>query len=107
DVARADLDGVVEILVLALVPDFYRTALAVLVLADAHALGIEAVGAERRGPGRSDPLAAALVALLLLLETLLQRLHELLPSAHRLDLGLLLVGQQFLGELAQPFLGDL
>ena len=80
---------------------------AVLVLADAHAFGIVAVGAERRGAGRADPLAAALVALLLLLETLLQRLHQLLPAAQRLDLRLLLVGQELLGELAQPLLRDL
>ena len=106
DVARADLDGVVEVLVLALVPHLDRTALAVLVLADAHAFRVETVGAERRGAGRADPLAAALVALLLLLETLLQRLHQLLPAAHRLDLGLLLVGQKLLGELAQPFFGN-
>src|SRR5471030_318872 len=71
-----------------------------------HALGIEAVGAERRGAGGADPFAAALVALLLLLETLLQRLHDLLPAAQRLDLRLLLVGQQLLGQLAQPFLGN-
>src|SRR5204863_5574983 len=91
----------------ALVPHLDRAALAVLVLADAHALGIETVGAERRGAGGADPLRSALVALLLLLETLLQRLHQLLPAAHCLDLRLLLVGEQLLGELAQPLLGDL
>src|SRR5205823_7468488 len=107
DVARAYFDRVVEVLVLALVPDLDRPALAVLVLADAHALGIEAEGAERRGAGRADPLAAALVALLLLLETLPQRLHQLLPAAHRLDLLLLLFGQKLFSEFAQPLFGNL
>ena len=100
DVARAELDVVVEVLEFALVPDLDRAAVAALVLADAHAFGIVAVGAERRGAGRADPFAAALVALLLLRETLLQRLHQLVPAAQRLDLLLLLVGQEFLGELA-------
>ena len=52
DVARAELDRVVEVLELALVPDLDGAAVAVLVLADAHAFGIVAVGAERRGAGR-------------------------------------------------------
>ena len=43
---------------------------------------------------------------LLLPEALLQRLEQLLPP-HRLDLPLLFLGEVFLGELAQPFLGDL
>jgi hypothetical protein len=81
--------------------------LRLLLLADAHALGIVAVGAEGRGAGGADPLRAALVAALLLLEALLQRLHQLLPAAQRLDLLLLLFGEVLLGELAQPFLGDL
>src|SRR6185437_6454635 len=85
DVARADLDRVVEVLVLALAPHLHGAALAILVLADAHALGVETEGAERRGAGGADPLRSALVALLLFLETLLQRLHQLLPAAHRLD----------------------
>ena len=76
-------------------------------LADAHALGVVAVGAERRGAGGADPLRAALVAPLLLLEALAQRLHQLLPAAERLDQRLLFVGQQQLRLLAQPLLGDL
>ena len=47
--------------------------------------GIVAVGAERRGAGGADPLAAALVPAVLLLEPLPQRLHQLLPAAERLD----------------------
>ena len=106
DVADAELDIAVEILELALVPDLHRAAVAVLLLADAHAFGIVAVGAERRGAGGADPLVAALVAALLLLEALAQRLHELVP-AHGLDLLLLFLGEIFLGELLQPLLGDL
>src|SRR3982074_3530449 len=56
--------------------------------------GVVAVGAERRGAGGADPLRAALVAAFLLLEALLQRLHELLPAAERFDLLLLLFAQR-------------
>jgi hypothetical protein len=71
-------------------------------LADAHALGVVAVGAERRGAGGADPLVAALMALLLLLEALLQRLHELVPAAQRLDLRLLLVAEIAHASFLQP-----
>src|SRR3546814_17923561 len=73
DVAGAQFDAVVEILVFALVPDLHGTAVARLVLADAHAFGIVAIGAEGRGACRADPLAAALMAALLFLEALFQR----------------------------------
>src|SRR5262249_15304567 len=106
DVADAELDIAVEILELALVPDLDRAVVAVLLLADAHAFGIVAMGAERRGAGSADPLVAALMAALLLLEALAQRFHELVP-AHGLDLLLLFLGEIFLGELLQPLLGDL
>jgi hypothetical protein len=46
------------------------------------------------------------VAALLLPEALLQGLQELVP-AHGLDLPLLFLRQEFLGELAQPLLRDL
>ena len=69
DVARAQLDLVVEIAERALLPDLERAALAAL-SADADALGIVAAIAERRGAAGADPLAAALVAPLLLLEPL-------------------------------------
>ena len=77
-----------------------------LVLADAHALGIVAVGPEGRGAAGADPLVAALVAFLLLLQALLQGLHQLLEAAQRLDLGLLLVGEELFCELLQPFRRD-
>src|SRR4029077_14813830 len=99
-------DLVVEIAELALVPHFDRAVVAVPVLADPHPLGAVAIGAEGRGPRRADPFAAALVALLLLLQALAQRLHQLVPAAERLDLPLLLVRQVPLAELAQPLLGN-
>jgi hypothetical protein len=43
------------------------------------------------------------VAAFLFLKALLQLFHELFPAAERLDLGLFLLGQEFLVELAQPF----
>src|SRR6185437_11092911 len=104
DVEDAELDIAVEILELAAVPHLHRAVVAVLLLADAHAFGVIAVRAEGRSAGGADPLAAALVAALLLLEALAQRLHELVP-AHRLDPLLLFLGEIFFGELLQPFLG--
>ncbi|MNI75290.1 hypothetical protein D3C73_1314280 [compost metagenome] len=62
--------------------------------------------AEGAGSAGADPAIAALMALLLLLQPLLQRLHQLVEAAQRLDLGLLLVGQVFLGQQPQPVLGD-
>ena len=44
------------------------------------------------------------MALLLLFQTLAQRLHQLLPTAQRLDLRFFLVGQQALELAPQPFL---
>ncbi len=107
DVARAEFDGIVEVLVFALVPDFDGLAVAALVLADAHAFGIVAHCSERRGAARADHLVAAFVALLLLFEALLQRLHELFPAAQRLDHFLFVFGEEFLRQRAQPFFGDL
>src|SRR5262249_24970028 len=100
DVADAELDIPIEILELALVPDLYRTVVAVLLLADAHAFGIVALRTKRRRAGGADPLVAALVAALLLLEPLLQGLHELVP-AHGLDLLLLFLGEIFFREFPQ------
>ena len=105
DVARADLDVAVEILEGALVPHLHRAVVAVLVLPDAHALGVVAMGAEGRGAHGANPFRAALMALLLLREALTQRFHELLP-AHGLDLFFLVVGEIFLGELFQPVGGN-
>jgi hypothetical protein len=47
------------------------------------------------------------VALLLLGQALPQGLHQLFPAAERFDAGLFLVGQEFFGQLAEPFLRDL
>ena len=105
EVAGADLDIVGEIAELPLVPDLDRAPVPALVLPDPHALGVVAVGAERRGAGGADHLAAALVPLLLLRQPLGQRAHQLLEAAEALDLGLLLLGQQPLGLLAQPVVG--
>src|SRR5262245_44716837 len=102
DVARAELDLVVEVLELALVPHLDGSEVAVLVLADAHPFGIVAEGAERRGAGGADPLVAALVAVLLLLHALAQGLEQLVQPAHRLDLLLLLLGPVFVRELREP-----
>src|SRR5919106_862604 len=105
DVADAELDVAVEILELALVPDLHRREIAVLLLTDAHARGVIALRAERRGAGGTDPFVAALVAALLLLEALAQRLHELVP-AHGLDLLLLFLGEVLVDQLLQPFFRD-
>src|SRR5690606_2725878 len=85
DVARAELDGIVKVAKLALVPDLDGAPVAALVLTDAYALRIVAIGAEGRGAGGADPFRAALVPALLLLEALFQRLHQLLEAASRLD----------------------
>ena len=47
------------------------------------------------------------MAFLLLLEALLQLLHDLFPAAECFDLRLLFVGQEFLGEGAQPVFGNI
>ena len=46
------------------------------------------------------------MAFLLFLEALLQLLHDLFPAAQRFDLRFLLLGQEFLGQCLQPFLGN-
>ena len=90
--------------ILALVPHFHRAAIARFILADANAFRVVAVSAERRRAARADPFVAALMTLLLLLETFLQRLDELVPAAQRLDLRLFLLGQRALAHAPQPFL---
>src|SRR6185503_20572111 len=66
DVARAQLDLVVEVLVLALVPDLDGPVVAVGLLADAHTGRVVAVGTVWRCAAGADPLRAALVPALLL-----------------------------------------
>src|SRR5207344_2571375 len=99
------LERVVVVAVGALVPDLDRAAVAARA-ADPDALRVVAAVAERRGAARADPLVAALVAALLFLEALAQRLHELVPAERR-DRGLLLGAQFALEGLAQPVVRDL
>src|SRR3954453_11061463 len=106
DVPPAELDRGIEVPELALVPDLDRQSVAPALLADPDAFRIVTVGAERRGSRGPDPLAPALVPPLLLLEPLLQRLHDLFPRAERADLLHLLGGEIELGDLPQPVLGD-
>src|SRR5262249_32160099 len=107
DAARAELDLIVEIPELALVPYLGGTEAAVAVLPDAHSLGIVAVGPERRGSGGADPFVAALVTSLLLGQAPAQRFKQLVEPSHRLDLPLPLVGKKFPHELGEPFLRNL
>ena len=107
DVASAELDLVVEVLELALVPHLDGAAMTASVLADADAFRVVAVSPKGRRAGGADPLVAALVALLLLGQPLAQGFHQLVEPAHGLDLLLLFFGQVLLGKFAQPFLRDL
>ena len=81
DVARIELDRVVEIAEGPLVPDFDGASVAPAFLPDADALRVVPVRAERARPCRADPFRAALMATALLLQALLQRLHQLVPTA--------------------------
>ncbi len=73
----------------------------------ADALGVVAVRAERARAAGADPLVAARVAPFLLREPLLQRFHQLVPAAQRLDLRLVLGREQPLELLPQPLLRNL
>ena len=106
DVAGAQFDRIVEVAELALVPDLDRAAVAAFVLADAHALGVVAVSAKGRGASGADPFAAALMAALLLGQSLAQAAHQLLKAAGAVDGGALLGRQEFLGQLFQPVAGN-
>src|ERR1700733_13884746 len=103
DVARSELRVAVEVLELPPVPDLDGAAPAAFVLADAHAFGLVAIGAERRRSAGADPFRAALMAPLLLGEALAQRLHQLV-EAELLDLSPLLGTKISLHHSAQPFL---
>ena len=65
--------------------DADRLARRRVVLPDAHAFRVVTIGAEGRGATGADPFGAALVAGTLLFQALLQRLHQLVPAAERLD----------------------
>ena len=107
DVACAEFDRIIQIFVFALVPDLHRAAMAGFVLANAHALWIVAIGAERRGAPGPDPFIAAFMAFLLFFQTLFQRLHQFFPAAERFDFLLFLFGEEFFGHLAEPFFRQL
>ncbi len=81
DVARSQLDLIVEVFVLALIPDLDRLALALARIANADALGVVTAGAEGAGAARADPLVAAGMFAFLLLETLLELLDQLIQTA--------------------------
>src|SRR4029077_7433902 len=98
----SELDGVVEVAVLALVPHLHRATVTRALLSDPDALRIVAIRAERRGGAGADPFSSALVALLLFAQALTQRLEQLVPATERFDLALLLLRQRALAERLQP-----
>src|SRR5262249_33376966 len=106
DVAGAELDVIVEILEFTPLPDLDRTKIAIDALTDAHAFWVVAKRTERRRSGGADPFAAALMAALLLLHALPQRLQQLVEAAQRLNLFLLLFSQVSIDELFEPFCGN-
>ena len=77
-----------------------------LVLADANAGRVIAVGAVRRGAAGADPFVAALVTFFLLGEALLELLHDFVPAAQFFDSFLVFLGEMQRADPAQPFLGD-
>src|SRR6266567_2294138 len=85
DVARVELDRIVEIRERPLIPDLDRASAAAALLTDANAFGVVAVRAERTRARGADPLRPALMTRALLGEPLSQRLHELVPSAKGFD----------------------
>src|SRR3546814_11976921 len=89
----------------ALVPHLER-ALVRALAADPHAFGVVARIAVGRGAAGADPLVAALMAALLFLEALLERLHDLVPRAERFDSRHFLGRPVFPGDRAQPIGGD-
>ena len=102
DVARVDLDGVVQVAERALVPDLDRAAAATALLADAYPFGVVAVGAERARARGADPFRSTLVPSALLVKPPAECLHQLIPAAESGDQRLLLVGQIGFDHLAQP-----
>ena len=78
DVARAERLAVVVVAVGALLPDLDRAAVAALA-ADPYPLRVVAAMAERAGAAGADPLVAAFVFFLLLLQPFFQRVHQLIP----------------------------
>ena len=73
DIARAQLDLIIEILEFAPIPYLDRAKIAVGILAYANAFWIVAIGSVRRGAGGPNPFRSALVAALLLRQSLAER----------------------------------
>ena len=105
DVAGADLDGIVEILVVAFFPDLDRF-LVLAVGTDPDTLRVIALLAEGRGAAGADPLVAALVALFLFLEALLEFLDQLFQATQGFDLRPLFLGEILHELTAQPVVGN-
>jgi hypothetical protein len=105
DVARAEFHRVVEVAVLAVLPDLDAGAVAGRGAADADAFRVVTAVAEGRAAAGTDPLAAAGMAFLLLGEALLEFLHQLVP-AELFQLGLFLGRQMLFHHHLQPFFGD-
>ncbi|MNL40195.1 hypothetical protein D3C87_1625260 [compost metagenome] len=86
DVARAQFHRIIEVLVLALIPDFHGFALALASIADPNAFRVEATGAERASAASANPFVAAGVAFLLFFQTLLELFDQFVEAAEGLDL---------------------
>ena len=80
DVAGADLDAVVQIAELALLPHLHSGAIAGGVAPDANAFRVVAVVAKGRCAACAYPFAAALVASLLLFKSLAELVHQAVPA---------------------------
>src|SRR5690606_18566981 len=104
DVARTQLDRVIEVAELAPIPHFHGTLVSRAVLSNANTFRVVAVSTKRRSAAGADPLVATLVSFLLLFETFLERLHELVPSAQGFDLRLFLLAEDSLAQAFQPVL---
>ena len=106
DVPSADFRVAVEVFEVAFLPNLH--SLFVLRLtANAHAFRMVSRMTKRRGAARTDPLVAAFVALLLLIHSLFERFHELIPTAKLFDLGFFFLSQEFLVESAEPVFRNL
>src|SRR5699024_5046387 len=81
DVARAQFRRIIQIAKLTPIPDLDRPAMARTTLANTHAFGIVTVCAEGRGARSADPFRTTLMAPRLLLQTVPERFHQLVPAA--------------------------
>mmetsp|Transcript_23429 Transcript_23429/g.41124 ORF Transcript_23429/g.41124 Transcript_23429/m.41124 type:complete len:265 (+) Transcript_23429:194-988(+) len=107
DVAGAQLDGVVEVFELALVPDLGGALVAGCVLPDAHAFGIVAIGAKGRGARSAHPFVATLMPAFLFLKPFLEGFHELIKAAQGFDLGAFFLREVLFRQLFEPVLRDI